>query len=198
MYCCVLTRKTFRPGTLKHASSGLLSTKCFSSSSNSSFPEPVVRPLLKKAIKNVGDSWGMTSSHIKKTILETLQADAGDSTNNDTTSSNRPILLSPVAVVESCTSKFDVHPILGELVHDMGYKRIYKANILCLINATVWEKQRTLRHERAQLIASDKIKSESLSYMPGIITCYHHVPSGNIGKLSLVLATANLKRFVYV
>ena len=145
-----------------------------------SFSETVVRPILKKAIKNVEESWDFTTSHIKLTILETL---LGGKPTKPIISTSTSI---PTDIKKSIPVSTNTHPILGELLYDLGYKKVYISNIISLVNATVWEKQRTLRHERAELIASNKIESGSLSYIPGIITCYRHVPTGNIGTFLFI------------
>lgn len=53
-----------------------------------------------------------------------------------------------------------VHPILGQLVADLKYKRVYRTSIASLIKVPVWEKQRILRPERALAIAEAKLKKE--------------------------------------
>lgn len=53
-----------------------------------------------------------------------------------------------------------LHPILGELIADLKYKRVYRTSIASLVKAPVWEKQRILRPERAMAIAEAKLKKE--------------------------------------
>lgn len=53
-----------------------------------------------------------------------------------------------------------MHPILGELVADLEYKRVYRTSIASLIKVPVWEKQRILRPERALAIAEAKLKKK--------------------------------------
>lgn len=53
-----------------------------------------------------------------------------------------------------------VHPVLGELVADLQYKRVYRTSIASLVKAPVWEKQRILRPERALAIAESKMRSK--------------------------------------
>jgi hypothetical protein len=62
----------------------------------------------------------------------------------------------------------DVHPILGPVVANLGYKRIHRLSAKALSDIPVWEKQRVYRHDRAKKMAEDKMKSLHLG-MPGII-----------------------------
>ncbi|CAM9234116.1 unnamed protein product [Choristocarpus tenellus] len=73
-----------------------------------------------------------------------------------------------------------IHPILGQLVADLKYKRVYRTSIEALVKAPVWEKQRILRPERAQAIANAKLKQGSgpdKNGIPGVITLYSRPPS---------------------
>lgn len=68
-----------------------------------------------------------------------------------------------------------MHPIFGELVKDIGYKRIYAISCEKLINIPCWEKQRIFRPERAKIIAKDittKLKQGFPLTLPGVITIY--------------------------
>jgi len=40
-----------------------------------------------------------------------------------------------------------VHPVLGHLIRDMGYKKVYCASVKQLASVPIWEKQRILRCE---------------------------------------------------
>jgi hypothetical protein len=62
----------------------------------------------------------------------------------------------------------DVHPVLGPVVANLGYKRIHRVSAKALSDIPVWEKQRVYRHGRAKKMADDKMKSLHLG-MPGII-----------------------------
>ena len=46
-----------------------------------------------------------------------------------------------------------IHPIFGQLLADVGYKKVYLTSARRLVLAEVWEKQRTLRPERSAGIA---------------------------------------------
>lgn len=49
------------------------------------------------------------------------------------------------------------HPIFGALLHDHGFKRVYRASPLTVWAATpIWEKQRAFRTDRAEAIAAAK------------------------------------------
>lgn len=67
----------------------------------------------------------------------------------------------------------EVHPVLGKLVCDLEYKKVYVTNIRGLVQAPVWERQRILRPHRSQKIATAKVKQGgSLSGLPGVITMF--------------------------
>jgi len=74
-----------------------------------------------------------------------------------------------------------VHPILGSLISDLGYKRIHLASANQLSTIPVWEKQRTYRHDRAEAMANEKAETMNLGF-PGVI-CVHE---GMDGKLSIL------------
>ncbi len=68
-----------------------------------------------------------------------------------------------------------VHPVFGELVKDLTYKKIYCTSVQKLANVPIWEKQRIYRAERAQLLAQDikaKLKQGKPLTLPSIITIY--------------------------
>lgn len=52
-------------------------------------------------------------------------------------------------------SKAQSHPILGDMLRDLGYKKVYCTSVAALVNVPIWERQRTLRAERAREIADD-------------------------------------------
>jgi hypothetical protein len=74
-----------------------------------------------------------------------------------------------------------LHPLLGELVADLGYKKLYLTNVKSLALTPVWKKQRILRPERAAQIATDKIATKLGSSLPGAITLYMDRKSKEIG-----------------
>lgn len=68
-----------------------------------------------------------------------------------------------------------MHPIFGETIKDLKYKRIYCTSVEKLINIPIWEQQRIYRPERAQLLAQDiktKLKEGKVLTLPGVITVY--------------------------
>jgi predicted MPP superfamily phosphohydrolase len=65
----------------------------------------------------------------------------------------------------------DHHPVLGQVVADFGYKKIYQVSANTLKSIPVWKKQRLYRHERAKVIATDKLKTLHLG-MPGILVLH--------------------------
>eukprot|EP00908_Phaeocystis_cordata_P008251 Transcript_18912.p1 GENE.Transcript_18912~~Transcript_18912.p1 ORF type:complete len:447 (+),score=207.07 Transcript_18912:120-1460(+) len=69
------------------------------------------------------------------------------------------------------------HPVFGELLHDYGHKRLYRASPLTLWAGTlVWDRQRAFRQERAADIATAKAKS-SVSGWPGSICVVETAPA---------------------
>lgn len=74
-----------------------------------------------------------------------------------------------------------LHPVLGELLIDLGYKRTYVTSVKNLLMAPIWEKQRILRPERARQIAEEKIVNKSSSKLPGVITFFEDASSGQVG-----------------
>ena len=68
-----------------------------------------------------------------------------------------------------------LHPIFGQMVSDLGYKKVYTTNVRRLSLSPVWEKQRILRPERSAKIAN-AMKSKSDNHhlrLPGVISMYY-------------------------
>jgi hypothetical protein len=63
------------------------------------------------------------------------------------------------------------HPVLGAVAQDLGYKRLHFMPAERLANIPVWQKQRTYRHDRAKMMAADKLVTPQLG-MPGVITLH--------------------------
>lgn len=76
----------------------------------------------------------------------------------------------------------DSHPILGACVADLGTKRIYLATAKALASVPVWNQQRIYRHDRAKIMAADKVKTSHLGLL-GVIALYE---DSSTGKLSIV------------
>ena len=76
---------------------------------------------------------------------------------------------------EATTDGASGDPILGELLVDLGEKRLYLADVPKLMRLHVWEKQRVYRPERAKKIALDKLRKKTptapISF-PGAIALY--------------------------
>eukprot|EP00192_Tetraselmis_astigmatica_P006275 CAMPEP_0117673794 /NCGR_PEP_ID=MMETSP0804-20121206/14673_1 /TAXON_ID=1074897 /ORGANISM="Tetraselmis astigmatica, Strain CCMP880" /LENGTH=441 /DNA_ID=CAMNT_0005482577 /DNA_START=57 /DNA_END=1379 /DNA_ORIENTATION=- len=88
----------------------------------------------------------------------------------------------PELVAEAAETS--LHPVLGELVTDLGYKRTYTSTLQNLITVPIWKKQRTLRPERAKKIAAFKLKGHSPGRpigLPGVITLYQDAGSRQLG-----------------
>ena len=54
---------------------------------------------------------------------------------------------------------------------DFGYKRIHVISTQKLAAIPIWEKQRVYRHDRAKLMAKDKLKSMDIG-LPGVIALH--------------------------
>jgi hypothetical protein len=74
-----------------------------------------------------------------------------------------------------------IHPVLGPVIADLGYKRIHFVSSGRLGTIPVWNRNRIYRNNRAKSMATEKIKSMELGF-PGAI-CLHEAPTG---KLSIV------------
>lgn len=73
------------------------------------------------------------------------------------------------------------HPILGPVVADLGYKRIHLVPAAALGTIPVWKRQRVYRHDRAKVMAQDKMKTTHLG-LPGVI-CIHEEENGKLSIL---------------
>jgi len=74
-----------------------------------------------------------------------------------------------------------IHPVLGKVIADLGYKRLHFVSAGKLGAIQVWNRNRIYRNSRAQSMANEKIKSMELGF-PGAI-CLHEDDNG---KLSIV------------
>uniref|UniRef100_A0A7S2J097 Uncharacterized protein n=1 Tax=Haptolina brevifila TaxID=156173 RepID=A0A7S2J097_9EUKA len=73
------------------------------------------------------------------------------------------------------------HPIFGELLADLGYKRLYRGAPSTLWAGTLmWERQRAFRQSRASLIAASKARSPVQGW-PGSITIVEQGPRADAG-----------------
>jgi len=73
----------------------------------------------------------------------------------------------------------EAHPVLDNLIVDLGYKKIYSTTAVNLSSIPVWEKQRVYRHNRAREMALEKMKDEGLGGVSGVISCVED-RSGNL------------------
>ena len=74
-----------------------------------------------------------------------------------------------------------VHPVLGPVLSDLGYKRLHVVPSSVLENVPVWERQRIFRYDRSKTMAADKAKTLHLG-LPGIICLFED----QNGKLSVL------------
>jgi len=74
-------------------------------------------------------------------------------------------------------------PVLGRMVADLGYKKIYLSSLESLANLPMWEKQRAYREERAKAIARDKKDSAFSSGFPGVLTACRFKGTNALGLL---------------
>ena len=82
---------------------------------------------------------------------------------------------------EAFRDKELLHPLFGELVADLEYKRVYLTNVFNLAMIPVWEKNRILRPERARKIANAKATDKFNTGLPGVITCFSEVGTKRCG-----------------
>jgi hypothetical protein len=75
----------------------------------------------------------------------------------------------------------DVHPVLGPIISDLGYKRIHLVSSGKLGTLPVWNKNRIYRNDRAKSMAAEKMKSMHLGF-PGVI-CVHEEKDGKLSIL---------------
>lgn len=75
-------------------------------------------------------------------------------------------------------SENPVHPILGPVIVDLGYKRIHIVSSGRLGTIPVWKKQRTYRIDRAKRMAAEKASNMHLGF-PGVI-CLHEDIKGKL------------------
>ena len=73
------------------------------------------------------------------------------------------------------------HAILGPALVDLGYKRVHLVSTSKLSAIPIWEQQRVYRHDRAKVMAMDKVKSLPLGF-PGIISL-HESTNGELSIL---------------
>lgn len=73
-----------------------------------------------------------------------------------------------------------LHPHFGELLMDLGYKKVYLTSVINLSRTPVWEQQRILRPNRARAIADEKITKRSF-HMPGVLTMFQDSHSDQTG-----------------
>jgi hypothetical protein len=79
------------------------------------------------------------------------------------------------------------HPIFGELVMDLGYKRVYKSDPATVWAATpIWEKQRAFRQERCAQIARAKLQGKTDGW-PGTIAVCEIVNEGTTDVTGLAV-----------
>lgn len=78
-------------------------------------------------------------------------------------------------------NKSAIHPILGPVIADLGYKRVHVVSCGRLGTIPIWEKQRTYRFDRTKRMAIDKTEQMHLGFL-GII-CLHEDANG---KLSII------------
>ena len=94
----------------------------------------------------------------RQMAFEAWQSELEHEKNNDGFSDSVPLI----------EDKLKEHPVLGQMVADLGYKRIHLASAKNLATIPIWKKQRIYRHGRSKNMAADKMKTLHLG-LPGII-----------------------------
>ena len=91
---------------------------------------------------------------------------------------DQPLMEKLPTILEDQNVNVDsVHPILGPLVSDLGYKRIHLSSSSKLVKIPIWKKQRSYQHNRAIAMAADKAKTMHLGF-PGVICLYEDALGG--------------------
>jgi hypothetical protein len=103
-----------------------------------------------------------------------------------TTDQNLPLMQQPPAIEL-------VHPLLGAPLVDLLYKRVHLVSAKQLATIPVWKKQRIYRHDRANSMAQDKLKSLHLG-MPGVIGLHEVRTHSHIIDSTMVLASILFKK----
>jgi hypothetical protein len=103
-----------------------------------------------------------------RAALGKIQQDKADTVRGDNSNANS-------------NNKSAIHPILGPVIADLGYKRVHVVSSGRLGTIPIWEKQRTYRFDRAKRMAIDKTEQMHLGFL-GII-CLHEDAKG---KLSII------------
>lgn len=105
---------------------------------------------------------------------QTQTNDVGDQSRNASAGNS--------SVVRNRTTLTD--PILGDLIADLGYKRVYLTSVSALHRTPVWKDQRILRRERYLLIA-DRMKQQlgldRKPRLPGVITLFEDLDTKEVG-----------------
>lgn len=87
----------------------------------------------------------------------------------------------PPARNEEKSDDSSIHPVLGPVISELGYKRIHLMSSGKLGTIPIWKKQRNYNHGRAKAMAADKKKTMDLGF-PGII-CLHEDTDGKLSVL---------------
>jgi hypothetical protein len=121
-------------------------------------------------------------------IPTAIRKDNTDSASKSQSTTPSPITSTNAQIVQkqnetssrAADGVYLLHPILGEFVADLGYKKMYLTSIRGLASAPVWQKQRTLRMQRATAIAKNKIKNGTAAVLPGVISIHMDRKTGNV------------------
>jgi hypothetical protein len=159
-----------------------------------------IRPRIDKTRTDISKIVKDNLVHIKGTLLEVMARRMPSETRaylaekwgyHHSTSEQSQPTLSAVAPMTSTPITSDhkhsvalpvkdstsYHPVLGKILCDLSYKKVYLTSVNKLVNAPIWEKQRILRPHRAIKIAKSK-SSVSANIMntglPGVITLYRY------------------------
>lgn len=81
----------------------------------------------------------------------------------------------------NASGKKNVHPTLGPVIIDLGYKRVHAVSSGRLGTIPIWKKQRTYRYDRVKRMADEKADHMNLGF-PGIICLYEDAD----GKLFVI------------
>ena len=61
------------------------------------------------------------------------------------------------------------HPLLGKLILDLSYKRIYLTTVKQLVSLPIWDKQRSFKLSRSRIMAGEKLAFKEMNYMTTVV-----------------------------
>ena len=147
-------------------------------------PERPTTPAIEALLKSMNEK-----DSVKVPALEITEILTGDIskeasiTPSDDTLRTMDVVINDERMIEKTIAdeSLIIHPIFGKKIVDLGYKTVYLTSVSLLAKTQVWERQRTLRPDRAARIASSKIALGRAKSLSGVITMFCDKSSGQSG-----------------